>query len=78
MVRAGMSAADVIVSATANSAALLRMEDVGTVQVGKKADFIVLEANPLDDITNTRLIKAVYMNGEVVDRQAIQSQLIGV
>ena len=67
-----------IVSATANSAALLRMEDVGTVQVGKKADFIVLEANPLDDITNTRLIKAVYMNGEVVDRQAIQSQLIGV
>ena len=54
------------------------MEDVGTVQVGKKADFIVLEANPLDDITNTRLIKAVYMNGEVVDRQAIQSQLIGV
>ena len=73
-----MSAADVIVSATANSAALLRMEDVGTVQVGKKADFIVLEANPLDDITNTRLIKAVYMNGEVVDRQAIQSQLIGV
>ena len=72
-----MSATDVIVSATANSAALLRMEDVGTVQVGKKADFIVLEANPLDDITNTRLIKAVYMNGEVVDRQAIQSQLIG-
>ena len=78
MVRAGMCAADVIVSATANSAALLRMEDVGTVQVGKKADFIVLEANPLDDITNTRLIKAVYMNGELVDRQAIQSQLIGV
>ena len=77
MVRTGMSAADVIVSATANSAALMEMEDIGTVEVGKKANFIVLDANPLDDITNTRLISAVYLDGQVVDRGAMASQLLG-
>ena len=35
---------------------------------GKRADFIVLEANPLDDITNTRRIANVYLEGEMVDR----------
>ena len=77
MVRTGMSAADVIVSATANSASLMEMEDIGTVEVGKKANFIVLDANPLDDITNTRLISAVYLDGQVVDRGAMASQLLG-
>jgi len=77
MVRTGMSSADVIVSATANSATLLGMEDIGTVDVGKKANFIVLNANPLDDITNTRRISAVYLDGEIVDREAMASQLLG-
>ncbi len=68
MVAAGMTPAQVIVAATRNSAELLGLADTGTVEVGKRADFLVLEGNPLDDITKTRRIRAVYLNGEPVDR----------
>ena len=60
MVIAGMTPMQVIVAATRNSAEFLRMADAGTLQAGKSADFIVLDANPLDDITNTRRISSVY------------------
>ena len=47
---------------------LLRLADAGMVAAGKSADFIVLDANPLDDITNTRRISAVILRGAAVDR----------
>jgi len=72
MVATGMTPAQVITAATRNSAAFLRL-DSGTVAAGKSADFIVLDANPLDDITNTRKISAVYLRGAAVDRDAIRS-----
>ena len=74
MVAAGMTPADVIVSATRNSAEVMRLTDLGTVAAGKSADFIVLDANPLDDITNTRRINAVYIRGAAVDRAGLRSK----
>ena len=68
MVAAGMTPAQVIVASTRNAAEFLRMSDAGTLETGKSADFIVLDANPLDDITNTRRIAAVYLRGAAVDR----------
>jgi imidazolonepropionase-like amidohydrolase len=68
MVASGMSPMEVIIAATSTSADFLGINDAGSLEVGKSADFIVLEANPLEDITNTRLIRDVYLRGERVER----------
>ena len=68
MVAAGMTPMQVIVAATRNSAEFMRLGDTGTLQAGKSADFMVLDANPLDDIKNTRRISQVVLRGAIVDR----------
>jgi imidazolonepropionase-like amidohydrolase len=68
MVLAGMTPMQVIVAATRNGAEFLRMPDAGTLQAGKSADFIVLDANPIENITNTRRISSVVLRGATVDR----------
>src|SRR6266850_1122136 len=77
MVASGMTPAQVIVSATRNAADLLKLTDVGTVAAGKTADFLVLDANPLDDIKNTRRIADVYLRGTTVDRAAMRARWMG-
>jgi imidazolonepropionase-like amidohydrolase len=70
MVASGMTPGQVIVAATNNAAEFMRLADTGTVASGKTASFIVLEANPLEDIANTRRIRDVYLRGEHIDRSA--------
>jgi imidazolonepropionase-like amidohydrolase len=70
MVAAGMTPAQVIVAATSAGAQFLKMTDTGTIEPNKSADFIVLDANPLDNITYTRRISSVYLRGAAVDRSS--------
>ena len=69
MVASGMTPMQVIVASTRNAAEFLRMNDAGTIAAGKSADFIVLDANPVDDIVNTRRISSVYLRGAAVARK---------
>ena len=77
MVASGMTPAQVIVASTKSAAEFLRLNDTGMVQANKRADFVVLDANPLADITNTRKISAVYLAGAALDRDAIRSKWMG-
>jgi len=77
MVAAGMTPAQVIVAATKTAAEVLKLSEVGTVAAGKSADFLVLDANPLDNITNTRRISAVYLRGGAVDREGLRAKWMG-
>lgn len=74
--KSGLTPMEVIQSATRNPAVFFEREkDVGTIQKGKLADLVLLDANPLDQISNTRKINAVVLNGRLFDRQALDGVL---
>ena len=77
MVAAGLTPAQVITAATKNGADYLRIADLGSIEQNKSADFIVLDANPLDDIRNTRKINAVYTRGAQVPRAELAAKWLG-
>ncbi len=69
MAEAGIPARDIIMSASKNGAEFLGVsKELGTLEVGKWADLIVLSRNPLDDIRNVRGIESVMIAGNVVER----------
>jgi imidazolonepropionase-like amidohydrolase len=66
MTQAGFTPQQALTVATRDAAALMNLPDRGTLTVGKRADFVVLSADPLKDIRNTREIQAVWQFGQSV------------
>jgi imidazolonepropionase-like amidohydrolase len=60
-----------------NSLPLLRKGELGTIEEGNLADLVLLEANPLDDISNTRKIAAVVSNGHYFGKDDLERMLAG-
>jgi imidazolonepropionase-like amidohydrolase len=77
MVQAGMPALDAIRAATRTGAEVLGLHDRGSLAAGMRADFIVLDANPLERIANSRRISAVYRDGQPIDRAALRERWAG-
>ena len=75
LVEAGVTPMQAIVAATSRPAEYMGLRDLGALTPGRAASFIVLDANPLDDITNTRRIADVYIDGRRVDRRALLARL---
>jgi len=71
----GMTTMQALVAATGTNARILKLDRLGTVAARKEAAFVVLDANPLDDILNTRRIASVYLRGEEVDRKKLRASL---
>jgi imidazolonepropionase-like amidohydrolase len=64
----GLSTSEAILAGTSRAAEFIGATDLGTLAAGKSADFLVLDANPIDDIRNTRRIARVYLRGQMLDR----------
>ncbi|MCU1303963.1 MAG: amidohydrolase [Candidatus Sulfotelmatobacter sp.] len=78
-VAAGFTPMEALQTATLNPAQFLGVNDrLGTVEKGKLADLVLLEANPLDDIRNTQKISAVIANGRYFSRADLDKMLAGV
>jgi imidazolonepropionase-like amidohydrolase len=74
MAAAGMSPADVLAAATGRAAAAMGLTDVGIIARGRRANFVVLNANPLEDISRTKQIDAVYLEGVIIDRAGYRAR----
>ena len=76
LVRAGLSPLEALKSATVRPAEYFSLQDeMGTIDVGKKADFVLLDANPLDNIANTREISGVVSKGRFYSAASLRSLL---
>jgi imidazolonepropionase-like amidohydrolase len=72
MVEAGLTPMEAIEASTRRAAEMLRQEHVfGTIESGKRADLLLLAANPLDDIRNTRSLELIIHDGKVIDRSSL-------
>ena len=79
MVKAGLTPMQALQTATKNAADYLgKVDTMGTVEKGKSADLVLLDANPLEAISNTQKISAVVLNGQLLDRKALDRLLAHV
>ena len=70
----GITPMEAIVAGTGTNARILKLDRLGTIAVRKQADFVVLDANPLDAIGNTRRISSVYLRGKEIDRKGLRAK----
>ena len=76
LVRAGLSTADVLRAATIDAARYANLDfESGSIEIGKRADLVLLAANPLENIKNTRVIRAVWLDGRLYDRKGLDRLL---
>jgi imidazolonepropionase-like amidohydrolase len=76
LVQAGLTPMEALQAATRNPAKYLRLLDLlGTVEKGKIANLVLLEANPLENIRNTQKIAAVVLNGKLLSKELLQKML---
>ena len=78
MVQGGFTPAEALKLATINPAIFLGRTDIGTISPDAQADLVILDADPLADITNTTLIDGVILKGEYLDRGKLDELLIQV
>ncbi len=71
-VELGMTPSEAIVASTSRAARAFGLDETGALEAGRSADFVVLDANPLDDIMNSREVADVYVRGARVDRDALR------
>ena len=77
LVELGMTPAQAIVAATRNGAIAARgLTEFGTIEAGKRADLLILDADPLADIRNLRKLSVVIRDGRVIDRESLPVQRV--
>jgi imidazolonepropionase-like amidohydrolase len=75
LVDAGLSPAEALQAATASPALLFPARESGSIAAGRRADLVLLDANPVEDIRNTQRIRAVVLRGKLLDRKALDNLL---
>jgi imidazolonepropionase-like amidohydrolase len=71
LVRLGLTPREALAAATSNYSEQLGWNELGLVEAGRRADLLILTADPTRDITNSRKIRSVMLEGLILDREAL-------
>jgi len=72
MAEAGMTPMEVLVSSTRTAARAMGRQDIGTLEPGRLADLVVLDADPLASVANLRRVRLVARGGEIWTREELE------